>query len=158
MKHLKILSLGILFLSVRSYADDTVNETSKAIAAVAACSQSTTYNACLGDIGEKEENNYKAAYSAVVKSLVDIGNSNGPKLASELRQSKTLWESSLQHDCTARGLIYDDGSEAYDGNVAACLAVQYARQVDFYNGFGISDNAEQMKNLLKKYNATHPKK
>ncbi len=164
MKNLKYFTLGIMLLSVCSYGADTVygsdtdNEASKAIAAISACYNNSVPNYCLGKISDKEEASYKTAYSSLIKSLVDIGNSNGSKLALELKHSKPLWESSLQRDCRARGLIYDDGSEAYDGNVAACEAVQYARRVDFYNGFGISANAEDMKNLLKEYNKTHPEK
>lgn len=158
MKYLKHFPLGIMLLSIYCYAADAPSEISVVNASISACYNNSVPNYCLGQISDKEEASYKTAYSSLIKSLVDIGNSNGPKLAAELKNSKPLWESSLQRDCRARGLIFDDGSEAYDATVSDCKAMQYAQRVDFYNEFGISSTKQAMDKILQDYNKTHPKK
>lgn len=157
MKYFKIFPLGIMLLSVYSYGadpiygSDTTNETSKAIAAISACYNSSTPSPCLGNLSDKEKAHYENAYSVFYKGLNYISEGNGPHLAREAQQGKKLWESALQHDCKARGLEDDDGSPAYSDNVSNCLAIQYARRVDFYNGFTINSDHAAIDKVLKKY-------
>ncbi len=157
MKPLKYFPLGIMLLSVCSYGADTVygsdtdNEASKAIAAISACYQNTGSSLCLSNLSDKEKAHYETAYSLFFKGLVNIGNDNGPRLASKATRGKKLWESALQNDCEARGLEYDDGSPAYSDNVVNCLAIQYARRVDFYNGFTINSEQDAINRTLKKF-------
>ncbi len=157
MKYLKIFSLGIMLFSVCSYGADTIygsdtdTEASKAISAISACYQNPGSSLCFSKLSDKEKARYDTAYSVFFKGLVNIGNDNGPRLASEATQGKKLWESALQHDCEARGLEHDDGSPLYSDNVATCFAIQYAKRVDFYNGFTINSDKAAIDKILKKY-------
>ncbi len=158
MKHLKYFPLGIMLLSIYSYGADAPSEISEASASISACYHYSEPVDCLAQVSDKEEAKYKSAYSSLVKSLIDLGNANQERLAQELKQGKISWESTLQHDCEARGLLYDDGSSAYSDNFSNCLATQYAHRVDFYNGFGIAAQQKYLDKILQDYNKTHPKK
>ncbi len=158
MKPLKYFPLSIMLLSIYSYGADTASEISVANASISACLKYSEPVNCLAQVSEKEEGNYKAAYSSLVKSLVDLGNGNENHMAQELKKGKISWESTLQHDCEARGLLFDDGSPMYSDNVSTCLATQYAHRVDFYNGFGIAAQQKALDKLKEDYLKTHPKK
>ncbi len=158
MKYIKYFPLGIMLLSVYSYGADATNESQKTSSAVSTCYASQGPEICLQTLSDKEKAAYENAYSTMIKSLKDISNSNGPLLARQAKHGKELWESSLQYDCEAKGLVFDKDSPDYNEKSLECMATQYSQRIDFYNSFGIAANQEYMDKMMKDYFKTHPKK
>lgn len=158
MKYLKLIPLGIVLLSAHSYGADAANESQKTSNAISACYASQGPEICLQTLSDKEKTAYEKAYTAMITSLNDIGNSNGPLLARQAKHGKELWESSLQYDCEARGLVFDKDSPDYSEKSLDCMATQYSQRIEFYNDFGIAANQQYMDKMMKEYYKTHPKK
>lgn len=153
MKFIKFFLLSGMMIGFYAYADTSPTESSAISKQIAACYHTEQPSYCLKDTFNKEQKKSQEARLALVGNLKDLGNDNSEKLTKELSQGDTFWNSAAEHDCRAYGLLYDDGSEAYNDNYSVCFIKKYAERIDYYHSFDIGGEKQSIDQLMKEYKA-----
>jgi hypothetical protein len=128
---MKYCLLALIAVSHFSYAGEVENchATTGGLAVVEACAHSLSIDA---------EESYEAAYAALLKNphmLPDMLN-NPEEFLDTVKAAKKSWESTVELDCKAEGLLNFKDSFADRTDTYECLYRAYNQRIEHYKALG----------------------